>query len=177
MFWDKKKKDNLLPDLPPSSRPTLPTQRRLPDLPSYDLEKSETHQLPSFPDSPMKKGFSQAAIKEAVYGENNQEEESEREEYHPIEITQVEKQMMQMTPIRRAQEVKPVYVRLDKFQGAKKMLEEMSAMISESELLLKKIREVKMREEQELSAWEKEMQVLRARINNISTDIFERTEE
>lgn len=170
MFWDKKKKDNLLPDLPPSSRPTLPTQRRLPDLPSYDIEKTETHQLPSFPDSPMKKGFSQAAIKDAVYGDNKDEEEEE--EYTPLEAAPVQKQAMP-----RIQEVKPVYVRLDKFQGAKKMLEEMSAMISESEILLKKVREVKMREEQELSAWEKEMQVLRARINNISTDIFERAEE
>lgn len=187
MFWDKKKKDEGLPDLPMGSRPTLPPQRKLPELPSSikPQEHEEIHQLPSFPDSPMKQGFSQAAIRDAV---SNPEEEIE-ESHHIVEeptALQQPSRVVELSewatksnpmPIRKALETKPVYIRLDKFQSAKKTIEEVKMMLTESEMLLKKIRETKMREEQELSTWEKEMQIMKGRISNVANDIFERTQE
>ncbi len=184
MFWDKKKKEETLPDLPPSSRPTLPLPRRLPEL-SSDREKTILHPLPSFPDSPTQSGgFSQAAIKDAIAAEEFEEgkktiikrEESESPySYKAVELNDWSPRSPEVPP-KRALEAKPVYIRLDKFYAAKSALNEIREMLTESESLLKRIREVKIREEQELVAWEKEMQLMRARISNVTEDIFERME-
>lgn len=181
MFWDKKKKDSDLPDLPPSARVTLPVQRPSAALPTLPFsQEKDMHALPSFPDSPMKKGFSQSAIKDAIDDNSEMDEEMEESRSREIDwapkITQMPPMQSQLTP-KRMMEAKPVYVRLDKFQAAKRTIDEIRSMLEETEMILKKVRDVKVREEQELAAWEKEMQVMRARINNVSTDIFERLEE
>ena len=70
MFGKKKKEDKGLPDL--SSN-----QQFIPSIKDYERnhkdEEEKIYDLPSFPDSPMKKGFSQAAIKEAVITPENTE--------------------------------------------------------------------------------------------------------
>jgi len=59
-MFSQKKDESSLPDLPPLQTPfSLPA-----------VEKEEIHALPSFPDSPTNKGFSQMAIKDAVSQEN-----------------------------------------------------------------------------------------------------------
>ena len=63
MFWDKKKRDNGLPDLPYNA--SMPVRYPLTSKDDLD-EDDKIHELPAFPDSPMRSGFSQAAIKEAV---------------------------------------------------------------------------------------------------------------
>lgn len=172
MFWDKKKNDHGLPDLPMSSRPTIP-MKRMPDIPEVHIEE-DIHQLPSFPDSPISKGFSQTAIREAVSAEEQESAPIIKEQWEPMPLPQ---ENMPIMPPKRMAENKPIYVRLDKFQAAKKTLDELRTMVTESEELLKKVRELKIREDQELSAWEKEMQLIRARINNVSADIFDRYQE
>ena len=59
MFWNKKKKSGL-PDLP------------IPKVENSEInKKEEISTLPSFPDTPSKKGFSQSVIKDAVEPEEN----------------------------------------------------------------------------------------------------------
>ena len=59
MFWNKKKKSGL-PDLP------------IPKVKNSEMnKKEEISSLPSFPDTPSKKGFSQSVIKDAVEPEEN----------------------------------------------------------------------------------------------------------
>lgn len=185
MFWDKKKKESMLPDLPSNSRPTLPGYRKLPELPTSSTDRNATNQLPSFPDSPMKSGFSQSAIKDAIAAEedaaskikDDDDEEDMEKQYKMVEIKEWSPKTPQMAPPKKIMETKPIYVRLDKFQAAKKTIDEVRSMLADSENLLKKIREVKLREDQELTAWEREMQLMRARLNNVADDIFERMEE
>lgn len=68
MFWNKKESDEGLPDLPPlkGKRPINPNEHK--------------STLPSFPDVPSQKGFTQSAIKDAV--NNSKESNDMYEEEH-----------------------------------------------------------------------------------------------
>src|SRR3989338_650993 len=73
MFWNKKEEKKSLPDLPPLKSPfskdlSINTEQYVPqeEQPEDKEENIEKQALPSFPDSPIDRGFSQAAIKEAV---------------------------------------------------------------------------------------------------------------
>lgn len=79
-----KKKENMseLPSLTPSAPSMRDYQRmQFPPIGALNSEENEEiHALPSFPDSPMKRGFSQSAIKSAI-GEPDEEESSEMKEW------------------------------------------------------------------------------------------------
>lgn len=72
--------------------------------------------------------------------------------------------------------LQPVYVRLDSFKLSLDGFEEIKSKIGEVEDLLSKIKEVKKREEKELIEWEREIQVVKARIEKINNDIFKNVE-
>jgi len=190
MFWSKKKSDDRggLPDLPsyPRAAPSVSDfYRRSPSTQEEDTD--EIHSLPSFPDSPMKRGFSQSAIKEAVQSPEMEElphlPSHEEEAQFPMTHTQKAKvieieewkptKAPQMPSKRKIIEDKPVFVRLDKFQSAKESLEIIKEKISEIDSLLQSIREIKMKEDQELVTWEKEMESIKARISSVTSEIFE----
>src|SRR3989344_7402811 len=82
MFWNKKDEGKSLPDLPPLKSPfskELVPQLNADKGENMDDEFSaeEKPSLPSFPDSPIDKGFSQSAIKEAVTQEESVENTGE----------------------------------------------------------------------------------------------------
>lgn len=171
MFWNKKEEKSNLPALPPMS----PEYNNFPQAISRNNSKeSEENSLPSFPE-PMNHGFSQAAIKNAVSTEEIGEElpaESktvEVEEWTPKNLPVEE---AYSSPI--AKKRHDVYVKIDKFQSGKNALDEATKKLEEIDELLSKIRETKMREEQELSSWEKELTAIKARIQNVSENIFEK---
>jgi len=190
----KNKKKGGLPDLPDTAKINSP-----PSLKGYpemedNLESQEIHELPSFPDSPMKNGFSQAAIKDAVTTGNPSPENietepheknfklTEMEEWTPPDFPQ-EKEVetdferpLSPEPVKRISENKPVYIRLDKFKSAKNSLDKIKIGLDEIEELLKQLRDVKSKEDQELLSWEKEMDNIKSRMNNITSDIFDRAE-
>lgn len=71
MFWSKKEDKKGLPDLPPYRKPSFVVKQEGSDIGGVSGEDDEDahesrHELPSFPDSLNHKGFSQAAIKDAV---------------------------------------------------------------------------------------------------------------
>lgn len=224
MLFFKKKEDSLgLPDLPPSQVTNLkPITREVPMPPETqnskpgfskieednddedDNEMFEKHALPSFPDAPNVKGFSQAAIKDAV---GTGKEESELPEIHPAPINIPKAppllpkllpkapeaptpsknfktmEMEEWTPEKTMQAPKAtmpmqkgsnIYVRLDKFHTAKRSLEDIKSKVEEVETLLNKIREIKMREEQELSGWEKDIFGIKSRLQDVTDNIFEK---
>jgi hypothetical protein len=67
-----------------------------------------------------------------------------------------------------------VFIKIDKFRSAKKALIDVKAKLGDIDQLIHKIREVKMREEQELSSWEKDMEQIKSRIKNVTENIFEK---
>lgn len=75
-----------------------------------------------------------------------------------------------------APKVSDVFVKIDKFHQAKKALGEVKLKLSEIDGLVRKIRDTKMREEQEIAAWEKDMDHIRARMKDVTETIFEKVE-
>jgi hypothetical protein len=185
MFWDKKKKDEGLPELPRSS--SLPL--RYPPMattPKDDLdhEDTEIHELPAFPDSPMRSGFSQTAIKDAISQEEIGEEIPELPARPAIKRMEMQEWQPKTSPIAdlpspsmsKSREAKPIFVRVDKYQIALSALDNVKAKLTEIEDLMKQIREVKNREDQELSSWEVEMENIKARIQTVMSEIFDKAE-
>jgi len=171
-----------LPDLPPSR-----TKFR------FD-HKDDSNALPSFPDSPNDRGFSQAAIKDAV-GEEHEDEKGigvvEMEEWSPMEDDEEmaefpEPSLRKIEPARRFEpsvieiprravgDEKDVFVQIDKFHAARRALAEVRQKMEEIDEMIKKIRETKMREEQELGNWENDLTNIKSRIKDVSENIFEK---
>lgn len=187
MFWEKKEKEKGLPDLPrPPARPMLPPRDFSLVKDDDESNEADIHELPSFPDSPMQRGFSQSAIKDAVANEEVKDTAPlyrptapahpnykfvEMDEWQPQERTQ-----RTPTSISSKRDNKPIFVRIDKFQLARNSLEAVKGKLGEIEELLKTIRDVKAKEDAELSSWESEMENVKARVQNVLNDIFERAE-
>ncbi len=193
MFWNKKEDKNKLPDLPPINQPIIPP-------PLEEIEIKEKNTLPSFPDSPHQTGFSQAAIKDAVSSEeepistimekNEKFKTIEMEEWTPPETALVEQEREKINPQKmkifppsipsqtasQASPSQDIFVKIEKFRSVRKALYETREKLEEIDLLLQRIRETKMREEQELSAWEKEISSAKAQIQEITSTIFEKVE-
>jgi hypothetical protein len=226
MFWGKKD-DKQLPDLPPL-KPGLQGKTSLPAVPSVmpevhedsedgDTSSIEKHGLPSFPDSPTAKGFSQAAIKEAIVNDSVKDAEivgvaQEPKSFKVVEVddespltsspvlaSKASVKNTSLLPPPREEllpEQKPVivepvtssvsypssgrgsdiFIKIDKFHSARRALSMVQNQLDSVDGLLKKIRETKMREEQEFSAWEKDMVQARSRIDEISKALFEKVD-
>lgn len=198
MFWNKKEEKKSLPDLPESD---FNSQASIPKFPEEKEEHLEKNALPSFPDSPIKKGFSQAAIKDAVSAKDEEDEDGEKfddevdqiqnqKQFKTIEMHEwsprqeqssqlinriaEQKQIPLPPPVFSTQKQQEIYVKIDKFHLAKKSLEGIGQKLDEIDELLKKIRETKLREEQELTSWEKEISAAKSRIQDVRENIFER---
>ena len=220
MFWNKKEDKKLLPDLPAYRNPVFFEQS--PDSTSdyddnHDGLPAEKHELPSFPDSLSDKGFSQAAIKDAVGSDETLERVGasgeakfaavEMEEWQPSmkneEVSQYdeEEKVVESIPLppgkkypRRRIEEPPapvydrddssrgrgknsdIFVKLDKFYSARKALYDAQQKLTDVDALLRKIRDVKMREDQELSLWDKELNEIKTKINDIAINLFEKVD-
>ncbi len=185
--------------------PELPKLPELPELPklSEPLEKLyETRNLPSFPNSEISETLNQEAVKSALRYEEPQEEKQEKHYSFPktnrerrtVEISEIpatlnpKEEMLQpsMLPsyssplqtISQSQFSKkePVYIRIDKFKSALANFQEIQTRIFEIENLLKKIKEVKQKEDSELREWEKELETVKSRIDAIDKNIFSKLE-
>ena len=197
--FKKKEKMNDLPDLTPSAPTMRDYQRvRLPPIEPLSEEKEEIHSLPSFPDSPMSKGFSQSAIKSAV-GDSEHENSDEMNEWKPepkdtsstpknprtIEMDEWSPQAMPILreemrlpppPMRMSQSAdskRPLFVKLDKFREARDSLAKISEKLDQMDELLKMIRDIKAKEDEEINSWERDMENIKARISLVNKEIFE----
>lgn len=227
MFWGKKD-DKQLPDLPPlkpglQGKTPLPVSpSAMPIMPEEEDEGTssvERHGLPSFPDSPMAKGFSQAAIKDAIVNDSvkdgeivgiSQEPKSfkvvevddetplasspmlapraslknpallppPKEESLPEPIPEPKPVIVEPAPVQYSSPSRSsdVFVKIDKFHSARRALGMVQTQLESVDNLLKKIRETKMREEQEFSAWEKDMVQARSKIDEVSKALFEKVD-
>jgi hypothetical protein len=70
----------------------------------------------------------------------------------------------------------PVFIRIDKFEDSMKIFQEIKSQISEIEKLIKDTKEIKVKEEQELSTWEKDIQTIKNEIEKVDNEIFSRVE-
>lgn len=199
MFGIKKKDDEgELPDLNMPGLPSIRDYQRstLPPIEHrQDEEQAEIHGLPSFPDSLMKKGFSQSMVKSAVEDNDknlpelpewNQEQiqskpirTMELNEWSPKPVSQIQNRpIIQETPStqdisNQTNSKRPIFIKLDKFKEARDSLEKISEKLSQMDELLKVIKDLKSKEEQEVSGWERDIESIKSRIMFINKEIFE----
>lgn len=208
MFWNKKDNKDELPDLPPLKTPLKPafdipkpealqnTQIPQNSDEDDDSEPQEHHGLPSFPDSPLQKGFAQTAIKDAISQSHVETPETEM----PLEASSIKTMEMDMPEMPSSPSIKPqhpftleeppersyvaprkptlkpqqeIFVKLDKFNTSYRAITQIAKKVDEMDNALRKIREIKLREEQELAAWEKELSSLKSRLQEVSDTLFE----
>ena len=67
-----------------------------------------------------------------------------------------------------------IFVKIEKFYSAKKSLEAIKGQVDQIDDLLKKIKDIKLKEERELGVWEKEIALVKSRIQNVNDTIFEK---
>jgi len=196
MFFKKKEEKKALPDLPPVQSMPLP---KLPVMPSRPEEVEEEESFPSSKIPELKKTPS-VSPKEAVEDESEptempvnkkfkavemEEWNSDDEEEKPVRVGKIEKApeieereipLRKELPLRSSDKNSDIFVKLDKFRNARRALEEIKIRSEEIDSLLKKIRETKLREEQELTGWEKEITNIKSRVQDVSSNIFEKVE-
>ncbi len=195
MFGNKKEDNSSysegLPDLPPIESSEIPTfltrslQKKsqpdslelpkLPDYPKSDLENT-LPQIPKKPDN-----FKTIEMKEWAPESNELPRFEEISSELKSQIPDLEPSIPNISKINNStintskQELnQDIFIKIEKFRSIRKTLRDTQDMLEEISSLLSKIRETKMREEQELVAWEKELAAARSRISNVNSDIFEK---
>lgn len=208
LFKKKQKEENKqnfsknqeLPKLPELPAFSSFSSSQLPELEEPPRDLKQLAQLPSFPTSSFGKKFSQSTIKNAITGQEEDEEvnyneegaipmiptplkkrtietyDPEKQEYHYQEKANEE---TDYSFIKRTysqekvnQETEPIFIRIDKFEDSLKIFEQTKKQIKELESLLTQTKELKQREDQELSSWESELQQLKSKIEKVDKDIF-----
>lgn len=149
----------------------------MPDLPSANPPQtgfSLPHEhpalastvVPSFPEAPT--------IKHAV------EDEFETISIKPITETRLKEtpdfslKSAAISPTTIKTKNEEVFVKLDKFQSARKALTLAQEQIQDITNTLKRIRELKLREEQECASWEKEVIATKTKIEEINKALFDK---
>jgi hypothetical protein len=169
----------------------IPLLPKLPELPKMEDDKIDypnepIHQLPSFPNNSLGERFSQNAIKDAITGKEEGEEESVPDDFAHDRMRMMEEPLR--APLTKeiperfkgtSKKVKkqgPVFIRIDKFEESLQIFEETKRKISEMEKILTEIKEIKDEEEKELNSWENEIQQVKKQIEKVDQEIFSRLE-
>ena len=176
LFSKKKKQEDVsLPELP-----------KLPDLPRIEEYEEELPQLPSFPPNQIGEKFSQNAIKEAVAGREEVDEVGADESIGtrmmrrpPIPYT---KDIEETTPekfreaARLVKKIEPVFIRIDKFEQSLEVFEKAKKKIMDIEKMLKDIKKLKEKEDEELNRWEGDIQTTKEQIERVDKELFSKIE-
>jgi len=204
MFWDKKGGSGSLPDLPnDNTPPSMRDYHSHPPYDPNIDEDPEIHSLPVFPHSEENENFNQNIIKSAV--ENPEEPEDEPElpprihsqegepenQQDPMVMPRSSKviELREWNPPGSQEEPfipklpmphsdsreKPIYIKLNKFREARESLEVVKIKLTEIDDLLATIKEVKIKEDKELSNWEREIESIKARIDLVNSEIFDKS--
>jgi len=174
---DEKKQNASIPEIP--KLPDLPELPKLGDVEDRD----KLPQLPSFPASNLGEKFSQSAIKEAVTGKKEVMEDAddfEEDQMMPIppKIEAPRTRDIEDVPhgfkeaAKAVRKAEPVFVRIDKFEQSLKVFEKAKSKVMDIEKMLKDIKKLKEKEEEELNNWEKEIQTTKEQIERVDKELF-----
>lgn len=134
---------------------------------SFSKANEDSAKLPSFPNTPAGDKMNNEMVKSAVSDVsqtnlnieeipslNSQPQSSENKKQFSIK------------------ESEPFFVRIDKFNEAKKNLVEISKKIETMESILDKLTETKAKEDAEISSWKQEITKIRSYVSEIDDSIF-----
>jgi len=193
IFSKEKKGDEVrtdlssLPELPKTDNLNLPTQPTPPATPypgMPGLPEIETNNLPTLPEIKQTQPSDQQEIKEALASPPNiptsefqksefDETKTNLERSPSPEYNEGPIKSPGIYSLNSKQEItEPVFIRLDKFQNAVTTFEEIIDKVNDIENLIKKTKEIRAKEEEELNAWEKEIHTIKARMDSIDKSVF-----
>ncbi len=66
----------------------------------------------------------------------------------------------------------PFFIRIDKFDDAKKNLQEINKKLKDMQNVLEKINEIKNKEDEELASWKEDIKNIKAYLTEIDSDVF-----
>jgi hypothetical protein len=186
--------------------PELPKLPELPSMNEFSYEEDSLPQLPKFPNNPLGDKFSQNTIKEAITGKREDEEVFDAEDFPDEEEGMMQKPLQKplredfenyetgistrpsikpksmevaqnfITKNYITKKAEPIFIRIDKFEESMKIFQDIRSQVSEIESLIKNIKEIKSKEEEELTSWETEIQQIKDQIEKVNQDIFSRIE-
>ena len=175
-FNNKKEKNEevQLPELPDIDSFSPPSMQELPSINSQNSEPS-LPELPSQSNRPFPTTISHEINKnfeKSKYTPLN----SNSKEIKPnfTSPRKIELSSRHMQP--KTKKIEPVYIRLDKFQESLETFEQIKFKVGEIEDVLRKTKEIRAKEEQELDEWERELQLIKSQIDMIDRDIFNKIE-
>ncbi len=73
---------------------------------------------------------------------------------------------------RGSKQREPIFVKIDKFNDALNNFEAIKQKISEIDSLLKKVKETRTKEQEEIDSWEREVEEIMSKVNNIDQKLF-----
>ena len=182
-----------IPELPRLPKlPGLPDESEfetaLPQLPEYSADFSEDKFSKNIKDFQKPKNF----LKEAVSGKKEEMLEADefvREQMMPehLEIKPNKLEFPYKTENQKNFELKSwqepktkktgqVFIKIDKFEESLKIFELTKNKIAEMEKMLEDIKELKEKEEKELSYWMAEIQTIKNQTEKVERDIFSKLE-
>lgn len=177
MGWFNKKEK--VPEIPPASR--------IPDAPfsSESIERQDLPELPSFNNVNAGEQFNNAVIKSAVQDSSGEDEVSVEElpqDFNfPVPVQEDSSPVKKTLELAPKQEIfekpmvkqnEPIFVRIDKFHDAKKDFEEIKKKMKDIDMILRKVKEVKTKEDAEISGWTDELEKVKARLSEIDENFF-----
>jgi hypothetical protein len=171
----------------------------LPELPEYSRLETKRIQpvskLPQAPPNFPEEKFSQNKIDETVSGE-----EGDKEAWKADDFAREQEMQMMQKPLKEpitqqyteniegekeipeelrqvaedTKKVKPLFIRIDKFEESLKTFKKIKEKVLDIDKLLKEVKEVKEKEEGELNLWEEKIQTIKKQIEKIDKNIFSR---
>ncbi len=87
------------------------------------------------------------------------------------EVMQVSREVGSNGPINKAD---PFFVRIDKFNEAKKNLVEIEKKMRDMENVLARLGETKQKEDDEIDSWKQDMKEIKAHLEDINDSVFSR---
>lgn len=159
-----------LPDLPdfPEIKSVEKPSNIKEKLPEFG-EREELPALPSFPNSSIAERISQEAIKSEL--------SSSIKPYTKEISPEHKEERRRVSEIYPKQESQPIFVRIDRFQNSLKNFNEVKKQLQEIESYLSDIREIRAKEDTELSEWEKELHEIKMKLESIDSVLFSKLEK
>ena len=163
-LFRKKKKDEefMLPD-PPEA----------PDM-SFDMEEEEQEELPKIPS--LEKYKKNSSIKQEFEMDDDIEFQNATEQIKmpmptnaPPKIPSYQGEAARRF---RMPMEKPIFIKIDKFKESIENLNSIKDRLRNSSSLLRKIKEIRQREDAELAEWEKNLEKLKEKLEDIDKKLF-----
>ncbi len=192
MFWQKKGKNEGLPELPPAPNsrielpPIIPITEETPEGEEIkDVRIGNLPKLPPIENQPMMRldeiqesaplPLPQLKSKMPQLMEVNESESAfPEQDFQEIRQTRFPQQIESGSM--PAKDKHAIFVKIDKFKTARGSLTNVQEKLGEIDDLFKKLKDTKVKEDVEINYLEKELQSLKGKIRTVIEEVFEKTE-